>query len=416
MVKQPQRTDRCFLPAVGSSVARVRFPVSPAQRRPPPPQQGSGIGITDSRPRCSSTTTEEERGADGPSRPGAPGLEGGSVEPDLKRARTEGTEELAAPPSRDRGPGSCDPATDVPHLEQQGAADHSEGSRAAELQGVGSLKVTIQQSSESREFGPTDRTAERQTGGLHCHVCNHTCRSLQLFQEHMSGPEHVKKLQEITHSIHLNTRTLQDSRGCRPEAQRWCDTCQTHFSGDVIIHRQTKQHKMCKQLCRPFCPVCRRHFRTPRKFVEHMKSPEHKQQVHLEEAQEEELITVDAVGCFEEEEEEEEEQVVEEEVDVAEEEEDAGTEESKEEASEIAGQEEEEDSGEYDSNATYGRSFVVPVCGFVCQLCKKFFYSESAARRTHCRTHTHYLHLQSHRTQRRRRGQRDEEKGSAAPT
>ncbi|XP_030579474.1 cdkn1a interacting zinc finger protein 1b isoform X3 [Archocentrus centrarchus] len=369
MVKQPQRTDRCFLPAVGSSVARVRFPVSPAQRRPPPPQQGSGIGITDSRPRCSSTTTEEERGADGPSRPGAPGLEGGSVEPDLKRARTEGTEELAAPPSRDRGPGSCDPATDVPHLEQQGAADHSEGSRAAEL-----------------------------------------------FQEHMSGPEHVKKLQEITHSIHLNTRTLQDSRGCRPEAQRWCDTCQTHFSGDVIIHRQTKQHKMCKQLCRPFCPVCRRHFRTPRKFVEHMKSPEHKQQVHLEEAQEEELITVDAVGCFEEEEEEEEEQVVEEEVDVAEEEEDAGTEESKEEASEIAGQEEEEDSGEYDSNATYGRSFVVPVCGFVCQLCKKFFYSESAARRTHCRTHTHYLHLQSHRTQRRRRGQRDEEKGSAAPT
>lgn len=85
---------------------------------------------------------------------------------------------------------------------------------------------------------------------------------------------------------------------------------------------------MSKRLCRPFCPVCERHFRTPRKFVEHMKSAEHKQQVsarpapelrpdllrcdslsvssqvHLEEAQEEELITVDAVGCFEGEEEE----------------------------------------------------------------------------------------------------------------
>lgn len=54
-------------------------------------------------------------------------------------------------------------------------------------------------------------------------------------------------------------------------------------------------------------------------------------QVHLEEAQEEELITVDAVGCFE----EEEEQGVEKEMDVAEEGEDAGTEESKEEASEV---------------------------------------------------------------------------------
>lgn len=49
-------------------------------------------------------------------------------------------------------------------------------------------------------------------------------------------------------------------------------------------------------------------------------------QVLLEEAQEEELITVDAVGCFEEEGEEEEEgAVVEEEVDVADEEEDAAT-------------------------------------------------------------------------------------------
>lgn len=37
--------------------------------------------------------------------------------------------------------------------------------------------------------------------------------------------------------------------------------------------------QMCKRLCRPFCPVCERHFRTPRKFVEHIKSAEHKQQV-----------------------------------------------------------------------------------------------------------------------------------------
>ncbi|XP_039902626.1 cdkn1a interacting zinc finger protein 1b isoform X3 [Simochromis diagramma] len=386
MVKQPQRTDRCFIPTAGSALARVRFPVCAAQRRPPPPQQASETGSTESWPRCSSTATEEERGADGPSQPGGVGLEGGSEESDSKRARME---DDAAPPSR--VPGSCAPAADVPPPGQQGAAENSEDSRAAELQGVGSLKVTIQQSSESREFGQTDRTAERQTGGLHCHVCDLTCRSLLLFQEHMAGPEHVKKLQEITHCIHLNTHTPQD-RGRRRESQRWCDTCQTHFSGDVIIHRRTKRHKMCKQLCRPFCPVCGRHFRTPRKFVEHMKSSEHKQQVLLEEAQEEELITVDAVGCFEEEGEEEEEgAVVEEEVDVADEEEDAATKE------EVAEEEEDKRRAEYDPSTACGSSFVVPVCGFMCQLCKKFFYSEAAARHAHCRTRTHYLHLQQHR-------------------
>uniref|UniRef100_A0A3Q1FDA7 Cip1-interacting zinc finger protein-like n=1 Tax=Acanthochromis polyacanthus TaxID=80966 RepID=A0A3Q1FDA7_9TELE len=348
MVKQPRRTDRCFLPAAGSGVSRVRFPV-----RLPPPQQVTG---------SSAATTEEET-------PGGPGSDGASVE--AKRARPDGGEEAAALTNREKASGSCGPAADVPPPDQQ---------VAAELQSVGSLKVTIQQSSESREFGQTDRTADRQTGGLHCHVCNLTCHSLQVFQDHMSGAEHQKKLQQITQSIRLNTHTLQD-RGRRPEAQRWCDSCQAHFTGDVIVHRRTKQHKMCKQLCRPFCPVCKRHFRTPRKFVEHMKSPEHKQQVTLE-AQEEELITVDAVGCFQEEEEEEE-------VDVAEEEE-GGV---KELELETAGPDH-STRGQYDPHTIYGSSFVVPVCGFVCRLCNKFFYTETAAKHTHCRTHTHYLKLQ----------------------
>uniref|UniRef100_UPI003AAD77CA cip1-interacting zinc finger protein-like n=1 Tax=Centroberyx gerrardi TaxID=166262 RepID=UPI003AAD77CA len=234
----------------------------------------------------------------------------------------------------------------------------------------------------------------------------------------MAGAEHQRKLKEITHSVCLSTHTPQ-GRGRRPSVQRWCDTCQSHFSGDVILHRRTNEHKLCKQASRPFCPVCKRHFRTPRKFVEHMKSPEHKQQVHLEEALEEELITVDAVGCFEGEEEEEEDEEEVEEVEVAqEEEEEKGEgeeeEEEKEEEVEVA-EEEEEDEGreeteeeeaadrqEYAPHTTYGSSFVVPVSGFLCRLCRKFFHREATARHTHCQTHTHYLNLQNHRAQRRR--------------
>ncbi|XP_060927621.1 cdkn1a interacting zinc finger protein 1b isoform X2 [Limanda limanda] len=324
MVKQQRRTDRCFLPAAGNRAAQVRFRAGPTPRRPAagvdPPHpslcpQGSGRQWACSGTGSAHRTTEEERGAP----QGVLGPDGGSGEP--KRARLDGVAESSLVPA------SCDQAANessstpdgVPPLDQLGAAELSEDSRAAELQSVGSLKVTIQRSSESREFGQTDRTAETQTGGLHCHVCNLTCRSAQVFHEHMSGAEHMKKLQEITNSIGLHTHTKQD-RGPRPPPQRWCDSCQTHFSGDVIVHRQTKHHKMCKQLCRPFCPVCERHFRTPRKFVEHMKSPEHKQKVHQQEAQEEELITVDAVGCFEGEKEEVEVEVVEEEEEEEEEE------------------------------------------------------------------------------------------------
>ncbi|XP_028270917.1 cdkn1a interacting zinc finger protein 1b isoform X2 [Parambassis ranga] len=378
MVK-PRRTGRCFLPAARTRVTQVRFPVSPGQQRAPPPQQGSDPGSADAQPHLRPPTTEGER------TPAGPGLDGGSGEVESKRSRVDGSEAGAALTNRETDAGSCGPAGDIPPPYQQGAAEHKEDSRAAELQGVGSLKVTIQQSSGSREFG--------QTAGLHCHICDLTCRTLQVFQEHMSGAEHLRKLQDITHSIRLSTHTLLQRGPC---TQRWCDTCQTHFSGDVIVHRQTKEHKMCKQLCRPFCPVCKRYFRTPRKFVEHMKSPEHKEQVQQQEAQEDELITVDAVGCFEEEEAE---------AEVADEEEDAGKEEAVDRTCKSA--DPEEDCAEYNPRLTCGSSFVVPVRGFVCQLCKKFFYRETAARHTHCRTHAHYLNLQNHRAQ-RGRGERDE--------
>ncbi|XP_031158038.1 cdkn1a interacting zinc finger protein 1b [Sander lucioperca] len=398
MVKQQRRTDRCFVPAAGNSVTWVRFPVGPVHRR--------HLQQVDRNNPHSSITTEEERGDPGPDE--------GSGE--TKRARLDRTEEAAALTNREKVPGSCgQPGSEscstadgvssrLAPPDQPASAEPSEDSRAAELQSVSSLKVTIQQSSESREFGQTDRTADRQTGGLHCHVCDLTCRSVQVFQEHMAGSEHLRKLKEMTHSICLNTHTLQN-RGCLPEPQRWCDTCQTHFSGDIIVHRRTKQHKMCKQMCRPFCPVCKRHFRTPRKFVEHMKSAEHKEQVHLEEAQEEELITVDAVGCFEGEEDDEEKEVEEVEVAEEEEEESVGKEEAEKEVSAVqpnvqAAVTQKTDKEEYDPHTTYGSSFVLPVSGFLCQLCNKFFYRETTARHTHCRTHTHYLNLQSHRAKR----------------
>ncbi|XP_057688604.1 cdkn1a interacting zinc finger protein 1b isoform X2 [Corythoichthys intestinalis] len=167
---------------------------------------------------------------------------------------------------------------------------------ACALQGPGSLKVTIQQRGDCREFPQRDKLDAEQlpaVAGLHCHVCRVTCHSMQVFEEHMSNPDHVTKWKELTHSVNVITHTLTNRKW------RWCNVCQTHFSNDVINHRRTQQHKASKRASQPFCEACRRHLRTPRKFVEHMKSDKHKQQVRLREAQEEELITVDAIGCFE---------------------------------------------------------------------------------------------------------------------
>ncbi|KAJ3603492.1 hypothetical protein NHX12_028237 [Muraenolepis orangiensis] len=121
----------------------------------------------------------------------------------------------------------------VPTPDQKGLAE------AAELQGLGSsLKVTIQREGDSREFGQTAGQTEGKRQGHHCHLCSSSCPTLQAFQNHMMGTEHQKRLKEVTQIV-----KTAGSRGDQPIRPRWCDTCQKHFTADVILHRRTNQHK-----------------------------------------------------------------------------------------------------------------------------------------------------------------------------
>ncbi|KAI4892634.1 hypothetical protein NFI96_021632 [Prochilodus magdalenae] len=293
-------------------------------------------------------------------------------------------------------------------LSAEAEKDLEEG-RTAEVQGVGtSLKVTIQRSSDSRAFSTgleespaaagqsMDKERSESAGKFCCKICNVTCPDQQDFQTHMISLDHQMRMMEIQHLSNTCLATLlpqmqQSLQGTLREKkqgqQRWCPTCQCHFTGDLIEHRRTQKHKMAKVSSRPFCTVCERHFRTPRKFVEHMKSPEHKQRV--EELKEEggpevmeELITLDAIGCFEGEDDYEEEGNEDEEEDP--------------EAEQVLS-EEVNDSSEYDPDSQYGTSFVVPVAGFLCKLCHKFYHFESKAREAHCKSLMHYQNLQKYK-------------------
>ncbi|XP_061459652.1 cip1-interacting zinc finger protein [Rhineura floridana] len=289
---------------------------------------------------------------------------------------------------------------------------------------AGSLKVTIQQRSESRaisttalksthwtsEMGAAETSAESALK-FYCYICKTNCCNQQNFQTHMAGVQHQQRLREIQDMsnicfvslLPMVQRPLAEKDGESP--QRWCNTCQINFTGDLIKHRRTQEHKLAKRSLRPFCTVCSRYFKTPRKFVEHMKSPEHKQkakEVRLGEKEQggpedsEELITVDAVGCFEDDEEEEED----EEEDVGEEGDSEVEQLDKEEPlmKQVGLKEVSlEDAGgneEYCSDTIYGLDFLVPVAGFLCRLCHKFCHSDSAARLAHCKSLMHFENLQ----------------------
>nr|XP_006119088.1 cip1-interacting zinc finger protein [Pelodiscus sinensis] len=301
------------------------------------------------------------------------------------------------------------------------------------LSSGGALKVTIQQSSESRaisttalkpahwacDLGTAD-TSPESVLKFFCYICKTDCCNQQNFQSHMAGIQHQQRLGEIQHMSNVcfvsllpmvKEQTLMAKKDGEIQ-QRWCNTCQIHFSGDLIKHRRTQEHKLAKRSLRPFCTVCSRHFKTPRKFVEHMKSPEHKQkakEVRLGEKElggpedSEELITVDAIGCFEDDEDEEEE----------EEEEGAGEEggsevvqtENEDPVINQVGVKEEppedcEGNEIYCPDTPYGLDFLVPVAGYLCRLCHKFYHSDSAARVTHCKSLMHFENFQKYKAAR----------------
>ncbi|XP_031306414.1 cip1-interacting zinc finger protein isoform X2 [Camelus dromedarius] len=299
--------------------------------------------------------------------------------------------------------------------------------RAREMLGVwgagGSLKVTILQSSDSRAFStvpltpgprPGDSTSatpaaastpSKQALQFFCYICKANCSSQQEFQDHMSGAQHQQRLGEIQHmsqacllSLLPVPRDVLEREDEEPPPRRWCNICQLYYMGDLIQHRRTQDHKIAKQSLRPFCTACNRYFKTPRKFVEHVKSQGHKDKAkelkmlekEIAGQDEDHFITVDAVGCFEGDEEEEEDDDDEEDIEVEEEF-------CKQVRTRDISIEEWKDSETYSPNTAYGVDFLVPVMGYICRICHKFYHSNSGAQLSHCKSLAHFENLQKYK-------------------
>ncbi|XP_072344916.1 uncharacterized protein [Scyliorhinus torazame] len=259
-----------------------------------------------------------------------------SDEPEVKRRRLEsksdelinqsGAEEL--PTSKKSTAKGADVEKDTSECEESGDHQNLEHNAANTeiLNTVSTLKVTIQQSSDSRAIstsapdsgtkGSEDSTDEMDSipTKFICYICNANCYNQKNFQKHMNGTRHHQRLMEIQQMGNACLATLipeSDGMGRGRESDkkrpRWCTTCRAHFRGNIIVHRRTQRHKAL-------------------------------------------LSELEKEG--------------------------------------------------YDAETVYGQEFVVPVTGFLCKLCHKFYHSESTARFTHCKSLMHFQNLQSYKAQR----------------
>ncbi|XP_042364955.1 cdkn1a interacting zinc finger protein 1a [Plectropomus leopardus] len=442
-------------PTTASSASSSSSSTADTAARQPDRKRDSeqmAAGSTDDQPAASSTNEATDKtntdgvvgGVDAPTQPSEEPLD----EPVVKKQRTEGSEEpkeqcavetvTIAETDEDVLFPECNSNTvdsqpeDCILLEEGGSTGGSdvietllEESRAAEVHSLaapspsGRLSEDEQQDGLLLEGMPQDKDSplaspdnqeeeeEGVAGGANkffCYLCSITCRNQQNFKSHMNSVSHQQRMMEIQHMsnaclVTLLPRVQESLQEANKEGEKktdpkhWCATCHIHFTSSIMDHRRTEEHKLASRTAISSCTVCKKHFRTSQIFVEHLQSQEHRQNLEKENEGCEalgKLTAMDTDGFSLEE------------VEGSEMEEGEGRQRNEQvqddwpfpkevTLNDMASDE------QYDPDTVYGSSYFVPVAGFICRICNKFYHFESSALHTHCKSLKHFENLKRHR-------------------
>lgn len=337
-------------------------------------------------------------------------------EPKLKKQRTHGsvkaseqpvvsTEAVILSSDSDSQPEECGSTEGFEVLEAENNGTEVQGSLSQpEDQNVDTPSVEVPQEEDCLlpVENQDEEDVEEGTNKFYCYLCSITCLNQQNFRSHMNSISHQQRMMEIQHMSNACLVTLlprlQDTlQGTykdgekKSELKRWCATCRTHFTSSSMDHRQTKGHKLARKMAISSCTVCKKHFRSSQIFVQHLQTVEHRKKVEMNKDCHELSKIPDGL-------------LVEEEGGLSEEDENLSNAEDQEDADKQDGDSKEvtlgdiDDSVQYDPKVVYGPNFLVPVAGFICRICNKFYHFESPDLHSHCKSLEHFENLKRYKT------------------
>ncbi|XP_077398969.1 cdkn1a interacting zinc finger protein 1a isoform X2 [Vanacampus margaritifer] len=323
-------------------------------------------------------------------------------EPAVKRQRMSGSEEDVATADSDGDNLSLECNTeegaqlDGCLLLQEG--DPDPGSEVEESH------ATVLGDGEPSDKQEVEGSSAEGVNKFYCYLCTITCHSQENFRSHMNSVTHQQRMMEIQHMsnaclVTLLPRLHETLQGAgkdgekKADTQRWCATCCARYSTSISDHRRTEEHKLASRAAVSSCSICKKHFRSSKLFVAHLQSQEHRQR--LEKLQENEcsgtsskLLDIDGIEM--EEEEGQDERLYWNEEDYPENQDGWSS------CREVTLKDVSSDE-QYDPDTVYGSSFFLPVAGFICRLCNKFYHFDSSAIHTHCKSLKHFDNLKRHK-------------------
>ncbi|XP_072228643.1 cdkn1a interacting zinc finger protein 1a [Leuresthes tenuis] len=243
---------------------------------------------------------------------------------------------------------------------------------------------------------------------FYCYLCSITCHNQQNFRSHMNSISHQQRMMEIQHMsnaclvtllprVHESLQGVSKDGEKKADSKRWCASCHAHFSCSITDHRRSEEHKLASRMDISSCAVCKKRFKTSQNFLEHLRSQEHRQKLQENGCEAWAKLTALDTDGFSLEEGEEGSEEEEGEERQSEDGDQRGTQDGWSSLKEVTLNEMASDE-QYDPDTVYGSSFLVPVAGFICRLCNKFYHFESSALHTHCKSLNHFENLKRCRT------------------
>ncbi|RUS87198.1 hypothetical protein EGW08_005038 [Elysia chlorotica] len=224
---------------------------------------------------------------------------------------------------------------------------------------------------------PTEDEQEGQNKDLYCHVCNISVYDDASFRRHLNGTKHQARMNSVL-TVHQMKSTQLQSRLKAEEHLRkiegktggfdpdyFCKICNNELTIPWERHRFSNIHKQRQLQVKRGCGWCNVHdFNNFTEVLEHRETEDHKKNADIhgkksgdkKNEKQHSGPSSDRMNRSKKKEEEEEDLTI----------------------------------PEFNPDSAVGQNFIIPVTGFFCKLCNKFYNNEKSAKGAHCQTEGHY--------------------------
>ncbi|GFR78411.1 Cdkn1a interacting zinc finger protein 1a [Elysia marginata] len=223
---------------------------------------------------------------------------------------------------------------------------------------------------------PTEDEESANNKDLYCHVCNVSVYDGASFRRHLNGTKHQARMNSVLTVHQMKSSQLQSRLKAEEHLRKiegkaggfdpdyFCKICNNELTIPWDRHRFSNIHKQRQLQVKRGCGWCNVHdFNNFTEVLEHRETDQHKKnaEVHGKKPGEKKN-----------------------------EKQPSGSSTERKGRPKIKEEEEDLTIPEFNSEVPVGQNFIIPVTGFFCKLCNKFYNNEKSAKVTHCQTEAHY--------------------------